>query len=160
MAANTALLFFAATLVAAFLFDIHLPAGEGKSLWRCFVYQMCHCNIWHLLCNMWCVYMISRSSYRTGLRRCIYAYLISALLVIASVPTEGLSGVIFALLGMMSWQASRIRIYHAVSLACIGFGLLFAGSINVYLHLSCYLAGIAVEMLHYPWKQALKKYWK
>lgn len=147
-------------LVVVFAFDIHLSAGIDRSTWRCLVYQCCHVNVFHLLANLYCIWVILMSNFRTGIRRWLYAYLLSCIFVLISLPTEGASGIVFALLGMMSWQSAHISKYHGYTLLAIAIGLLFPRNLNVLLHLLCYISGIIIEMPYTQWRRALRTYWR
>lgn len=146
-------------LSACFLAGLHLPAGGGSPWWHAFFYQACHCNVWHLMANLWCLWLIASSNYRVSARQCILAYSVSVLASFASCETEGLSGLLYALIGMLSWQAARIRTFHLWMLGFVSVGLLVPHRINVILHLVCYAAGIVCEMPFCPWRERLRTYW-
>ena len=152
-------IFLSLAALVAYLLGMHTEAGGDSPLWHAFTYQICHCNVWHLIGNLYCAWYIAASNYRVGYRRCIIAYAIS-LGAVFGPPTQGLSGILYALVGMLSWQASRIRGYHLIMLAFLSLGLLFPHCINIVLHLFCYLGGVGIEMLFFPWRERLKKYWR
>lgn len=155
------LYYYIATLLlsAFFLTGMHLPAGGGSPWWHAFFYQACHCNVWHLIANLWCLWLIASSNYRVSARQCILAYSASVLAAFASCETEGLSGLLYALIGMLSWQAARIRTFHLWMLGFLAAGLLFPHRINITLHLVCYAGGILIEMPFCPWRERLRRYW-
>jgi membrane associated rhomboid family serine protease len=152
--------FIATSLIAvlAYLLGMHHEGGAGAPKWHALVYQWCHCNVWHLIANIYCVWMIARSNYRVVARQVAYAYAISIVMVFLSVPTQGMSGIIYALLGMLSWQSARIRTYHLWMAGFLLLGLVLP-KVNVTLHLLCYGAGLISETFHSPWRMRLEKYW-
>lgn len=129
-------------------------------MWHILVYQLCHCNIWHLAANVYCLWLIAVSNYRVRAYHCIVAYAISCLLAAGGPETQGLSGAIYCLVGMLSWQASRISAYHMWMAAFIGAGFLFSDRINVWLHVFGYLSGVLIEMQFVPWRERLTRYWR
>lgn len=157
---NRQLTFVAVSIAATltYLLGLHLQGGGMSPWWCSLVYQWCHCNVWHLLANIYCIWMLARSKFRVGGRHIVYSYLISIAAVFFSTETQGLSGIIYALLGMLSWQSAQIRTYHLWMLGFLVLGLILP-NVNFTLHLLCYGAGLIIEMFHTPWRMRLEKYW-
>lgn len=145
-------------LLGVFLSDIHLLGGQGQPWWNSLVYQLCHDNIFHLLANVYCLFLILRGGFHIGVRRCAFAYGISIAASLVCLPTQGFSGILYALFGMVSWQSSRIRLFHAWMLPLILVGFLFP-NMSAMLHLLCYIAGVAIDMMFVPWRERLRRYW-
>lgn len=143
-----------------YLIGLHIPAGGGKPFYHVFLYQFCHHNIWHLLANLYCLWLIAVSNYRVSARHCILSYIVSAVLVIDGPQTQGLSGVLYCLVGMLSWQAAHIRRFHAWMIPLLLLGVLFPSRINVLLHIFCYISGILIEMHFIPWRERLTRFWR
>jgi membrane associated rhomboid family serine protease len=137
--------------------------SKGCSLTQRFVYHFVHANIFHALCNVWCLLSIA-FLYPIKAWQLVVAFLIASFVpsfVLASTPTVGLSGWLFALMGLMtfavgrrlfffSWVMGFIAVTWALSL------LPFFGGIGGGLHLYCYLAGMAVGFFNSPvdlWKR-------
>lgn len=153
-------IFLSLTLLVCYLIGLHVRAGGDNPLWHAMVYQFSHCNFWHMVANVYCLWLITTSGYKVRPRHCLIAYALSVSLVIGGPETEGISGFIYALVGMLSWQAGRIRTFHLWMLVFLGVGFLFPHRINVLLHIMCYGSGILMETHFIPWREKLKTYWK
>lgn len=120
------------------------------------LYHFAHAGIIHCLINSWCLVSIG-TSFRVPLSYYLCAYVLSALCpcsFLGTIPTIGMSGICFALLGMVSWQARIVR-FHIWMALFIGIGylttlLLHRPLYNNLLHIYCYLAGVAVGFLDSP----------
>lgn len=80
------------------------------------------------------------------------AYLISAVapsFILTDVPTIGLSGVCFALLGMLVFKVGRRRHYLLCLAPYLVLGFLIP-SINGAVHLHAFVAGALVGLLNTP----------
>ena len=66
-------------------------------------------------------------------------------------PTVGLSGLVFALFGSISFEVLRKRYYQLWMLFYLVAGFLFPG-INAVLHLWCYVLGLIMALLNKPVK--------
>ena len=72
------------------------------------------------------------------------------------VPTVGLSGICFVLLGRFSYLVEHKVYYHSYIAAFILLGMLIP-SVNGIIHLYCYIAGLLYGLLINPikWKKKL-----
>lgn len=156
----------AIALAAAVLQCMHIPAEDvglfpGAPLPHRALYPFFHANWLHLAVNCWVLLCIA-FSYQVTLPMLLSSYAVAASYPIGAlsflyaappVPTVGLSGVIYALLGRYSWRFScmagrRLR-YHLWFLFFISLGFLFPQS-NAWLHLYCYLLGVGIAQLNRP----------
>ena len=136
-----------------------------------FAYPFFHASLLHALVNCWCLLSLV-FYYDVSLCYLLIAYvaavtfpvgILAAVVPAASaagVPTVGLSAVIFALLGMVSFQAKRKALLHSFVLSSIAFGYLLhvicsvcgyaIATPNSTLHLYGYVAGLIVGFLNSP----------
>lgn len=115
---------------------------EGGAWWERFAYEMCHANVWHLAANVFFLVMLMYSGLKNMWLSYLLAYLIAASAPALGVPTMGMSGVCYALMGMCSWQVRNKWRYHAWSAALIGMCLLWPGVVNNVLHVWSYVLGV------------------
>ena len=122
-------------------------------------YPFYHVGILHALLNAWCLLSVV-FIYDISLWRLCLAYAISIsypvntlayLGVEALDPTVGLSGLVFALFGSISFEVGRKVYYQLWMLAYLIIGFLFPNT-NAWVHLYCYLAGCMVALLNKPVK--------
>lgn len=124
---------------------------DGKEWYAHFTYQFLHVSIWHLAINLWSVWCIT-STYRLRIWHFATAYFISASYVFyGHIPTIGISGICFALMGIIWYQVLHIRLYHTWIISFILIGFLFP-STNACLHLYCYAIGFIIGWLNKPVK--------
>jgi membrane associated rhomboid family serine protease len=147
-------LIVAALIVALSFVNVdyyHVGVYHDCSLLSRLVYPFFHVSIIHALCNAWCLLSILFLC-NVSWRRLLVAYVVAAGVpgvVLAAEPTVGLSTVVFALLGMVSFQAKRKLYFHSSMAVIILPGFLFAG-INGWVHLYGYVAGLLVGFLNMP----------
>lgn len=133
--------------VACYAFGVHVPRTSACVEAGMVAYQFCHVSIWHLLGNLSALLSIERSGLRTEWWSWLLAYAISALFP-CSATTEGMSGLLYAMLGQLSWQATEKRKYHAWCGVFMAVCFLMPHSINGWLHVWCYGLGVASAMPH------------
>lgn len=120
-------------------------------------YPFCHVGIVHALLNAWCLLSVV-FIYDISLSRLCLAYIISVFIpsiCLSATPTVGLSGVVFALFGSISFEVERKAYYQLWMLAYLVAGFLFPNT-NALVHLYCYMAGGVVALLNKPVKIAHK----
>lgn len=122
--------------------DFSLAPGCG--ILARLLYPICHVNIWHLLGNCWCLWCIHRSAFRDHWYVWLTAYAIAVVTPSLMMPTMGLSGVLYAALGMLCWQAREKAVFHAWTIGFMLIGLFFPLVVNNFLHAWCYALGVAV----------------
>lgn len=136
-----------------------------------FAYPFFHASLLHALVNCWCLLSLV-FYYDVSLCYLLIAYATAVTFPVgtlaavvpaasaAGVPTVGLSAVIFALLGMVSFQVKRKALLHSwvLSFIAVGYLLPFLGSLcglmvaatNSTIHLYGYVAGLIVGFLNSP----------
>lgn len=115
---------------------------------RQLTYHFFHANLMHLALNLWCflscVFLADVSAGKLAV-----AYVIaSSVPACQHVPTIGLSGVCFALLGLVMWQSQRKIYYNVSMLFCMAIpAVLLHGRINSALHAYCYCVAVLIGAL-------------
>lgn len=114
-------------------------------------YHFMHANIFHTLMNVWCLLSIV-FMYNVTLWRFATAFAIAVSIpeiCLLHIPTIGLSGVIFALMGSISFEVERKLYYQAWIFAYLALGFVIP-NVNAWLHVYCYLVGVAVALINKP----------
>lgn len=122
-----------------------------------FSYPFYHVGLLHALLNAWCLLSIV-FIYRISVVRLVVVYLIAVFippLCLSHTPTVGLSGVVFALYGSISFEVERKLYYQLWMFLYLAIGFLFPNT-NALVHLYCYAAGFALALLNKPVKIAHK----
>jgi membrane associated rhomboid family serine protease len=117
------------------------------------LYPFYHANLLHALLNAWCLLSVI-FIYDISLLRFILAYIIAVTIppfCLSDTPTVGMSGLVFALFGSISFEVQRKAYYQLYMLAYLVAGFLFPNT-NALLHLYCYMAGGVVALLNKPVK--------
>lgn len=123
------------------------------------LYPFYHANLLHATLNAWCLLSVI-FIYDISLWRLAFAYIIAISFPVDALaclgvevldPTVGLSGVVFALFGSISFEVQRKAYYQLWMLAYLVAGFLFPNT-NALVHLYCYMAGGAVALLNKPVK--------
>ena len=119
------------------------------------IYHFAHASLIHAGLNVWCLLSIV-FTFDVPLSYLLWAYALASscpCLIMEGQPIIGLSGICFALLGLVSWQAHKLR-YHLWIIIFIALGfattLLFHLAIANLLHAYCYVTGVAVGFLNSP----------
>ena len=115
------------------------------------VYPFCHASLWHLLANVWMLLLLVVRCRARG-RHLVLAYVVAVSVpsadwgwwsVVGEEPTVGASGMVFALLGMVSLHARRPWRYHLIIALQMALPMLCPWMhVNARLHLYCYLLAI------------------
>lgn len=153
-------------IAAVILYCIHIPAAEvglypGAPFVHRLLYPFFHASWLHLAVNCWALLSIV-FLYQISFPMMVSSFIIAASYPIgplsflyggAIMPTVGLSGLCYALLGRYSFifsdnRKSRLK-YHAWFAVFIGIGFFFPQS-NAWLHLYCYLCGFILAQLNRP----------
>ena len=117
------------------------------------LYPLYHANLLHATLNAWCLLSVI-FIYDISLWRFFLSYIIAVTIppfCLSGIPTVGLSGVVFALFGSISFEVQRKAYYQLWMLAYLVAGFLFPNT-NALVHLYCYMAGGAVALLNKPVK--------
>lgn len=120
------------------------------------IYPFFHANILHAMLNAWC-FMSLIFIYDISIWRMIAAYIIAMTIPVGILgkmlpfdsPTVGLSGIVFFLFGSISFEVLRKWYFQAWMAFYLGIGFLFPNT-NAWLHLYCYMCGLACGLLNRP----------
>ena len=132
---------------------------EGCGLVPRLIYPFFHANRIHAALNAWCLLSMV-FLYDISLRRLCIAYTIAVLFPVDTLAylgvepcdvTVGLSGVVFALFGSISFEVKRKIYYQSCITAYLILGFVLPNT-NGWIHLYCYLAGCMVALLNKPVK--------
>lgn len=118
-----------------------------------FSYPFYHVGVLHALLNAWCLLSVV-FIYDISLLRLCFAYIIAVLVpsfCLSNIPTVGLSGIVFALFGSISFEVERKVYYQLWMIVYLIIGFLFPNT-NAWVHLYSYLAGCMVALLNKPVK--------
>ena len=123
------------------------------------LYSFFHANLLHAALNAWClVSMVFIYDIRIG--RLLLSFVLAVTVPVGiinrvvggfTLPTVGLSGVVFVLFGSLSFEVLRKGYYQMWMLVYLAAGFLSPNT-NAWLHLYCYLAGLAMALLNKPIK--------
>lgn len=129
---------------------------EDAPLVNRMVYPFFHASVLHAALNCWCLLSIV-FIHDISVWRLLLAFVVAASfpadtlssLYPEALPTVGLSGVCYALLGSLSFSVVRKVYYQVCILAAIGMGFFFP-VVNNWLHVYCYLCGLVIAILNKP----------
>lgn len=116
-------------------------------------YPFFHAGLLHAALNSWCLLSVV-FIYEISLLRLVLAYCIAVSapsLCLSDIPTVGLSGLVFALFGSISFEVERKAYYQLWMIAYLIIGFFFTNT-NAWVHLYCYLAGCAAALINKPVK--------
>lgn len=163
----TALVLSVAAVFA--LLEIH-PGGFGVGVetqwWQRMCYHFVHASMFHALLNSWCLLCVAFLC-DIPLQYIIIAYIIAtlypadtahAMLCIGN-PVVGMSGMCFALLGMVSWNSGSKVKYHIWVASFIAIGIVVpillslllnrpTARLDNALHIYAYLCGIGAGYIY------------
>lgn len=118
--------------------------GYGD-IWNHLLYPFSHANIFHLLANILCFWMIRCKTY---LLLCfIVSFLCSFLPSLSCEPTMGFSGILFAIVGM-SWGRSGRFLEMLKRNMWFLIIPMFIPHVNGLLHVYCMLAGYILGIFY------------
>lgn len=139
-----------------------LGIREGAGVYQRFGYHLAHGSLLHVLLNVWCLLSIM-FVYDISFGLLIVAYVLASLFPVDSLhlimpysnslllPTIGLSGICYCLMGMIAFRVKRKLYYQMWLLFYICIGFLFP-NVNGWIHLYCYVAGLCIAFLTKPIK--------
>ena len=127
------------------------------------VYHFFHANIVHASINGWCLMSLA-FIYNISAYELFLAYAIASSYPIdffcsvfgdeiAAMPTVGMSGICFAIMGQVAFRVVRKLYYNSCVCAIIAVGLFFPNA-NTLLHLYCYVIGLVPGFLNSPMPHA------
>ena len=131
-------LFIILILLVLYFISEPTPVYPGCDLLHRFTFHFNHSNIWHLLANASCIYVMKKF-------RWIESYVISVLCswVILS-PTVGISGMVFAAIGCNLGKRRLWKLLFECSLSAALFGIL--PGVSMLFHLACLWSGFAFQI--------------
>lgn len=107
-------------------------------------YSFCHANVWHMACNLFVLW---------GIRNrldVVPAYVIAVAMswmpMWTEKPTAGMSGMLFAMFGIMWGRTGMARECAKTGLPVI-LVMMLIPNVNGMLHLYCYAAGFMIGLL-------------
>lgn len=119
----------------------------GSHVWGRFTYHFFHAGFIHLMLNLWCfLSCVFLADVSAGALAAAFVIACSVP-ALSPVPTVGLSGVCYAMLGFIMLRSPgklRYNIYIAISL--ILPTVLLPGSVNNFIHAYCYITAVAVGL--------------
>lgn len=153
----TALLVVGVSLILCFV-DVPLEkvgiCRDGDFYTR-LTYHFFHVSLLHWFANAWCVLSLF-FIYDMPLRSFLTSVAVASLIPMSLFPTQafvvpsvGLSGICFFLMGRVSLCVQRKVYYQVWLLSYLVIGFLFPGS-NGWLHLYCYMSGVFVGFINKP----------
>lgn len=128
----------------------------GCSIYGRFLYPFFHAGLIHAGMNAWCfvslVFIYDISKWRL-----LLAYLFSvsfpidtfSFLISSTNPTVGLSGMIFFLMGSISFEVSRRLYFQGWMIFYLSIGFLFP-YVSAWIHLYGYCGGLILALLNKP----------
>lgn len=127
---------------------------QGVRFCNRLTYSFFHASFLHAFMNVWCLLSVA-FVYPISIWSLIIAFGIAVSVPVdtftCTIPTIGLSGVCFALMGRISFMVRRKWYYQAWLWFYILLGFLFPNT-NGWLHLYCYILGVLIGFLNKPLK--------
>lgn len=135
----------------------------GSPWWTHLTYMFFHTNILHIAINLWAYSLFSKALMNIRWQQLIpFAYVISVamsfLTNIYDKPTIGMSGVIYAMLGILVTASDyNIKLVKPLILVITANAIIFFfNTSNVILHMSCLVSGILITEINLT----INKLWK
>jgi membrane associated rhomboid family serine protease len=125
-----------------------LACGLHSPWWTCITASFIHANFIHLAINVAVFAMFSFYGYKRYNRVVLIGFAIASLaffVLRGATPSCGLSGVIFAIYGMLVTRCMRRR---DLLLSAVCIAVTFIPPLNGMLHLVCWLVGFAIGYIH------------
>lgn len=153
----------AAAIILIYIFVDISPQRVGimQSVSFCnrLTYSFFHVSFLHAFMNIWCMLSVA-FTFPISIWSLLMAFAVAASFPVDmlcdispmfafAVPTVGLSGVCFALMGRISFMVRRKWYYQAWLAFYLLLGFIFPNT-NGWLHLYCYLMGMAIGFLNKP----------
>lgn len=163
---NAKITTLALSAVILFIYLLGVDASNvglyaGAPWYHRLLYHFAHASFLHALLNIWCLLCV------------VFKFDISIWVLIASlgiaasfpidslcnlhpsecftIPTIGLSGVCYALMGYVAFMVERKVYYHSWLAFYIAIGFLIP-NVNGWVHLYCYIVGLIIGYLNKPIK--------
>ncbi len=135
----------------------------GGPWWGRLSYMFFHANLLHAALNCWCLLSVvflyevrwSRLLLAAAIAASVPAAWLGAWFASLLTPTIGLSGMVYALFGLLSFDVRRRWYYQCCMALYLALGFALPNS-SAAVHLWCYLLGLlcaAARHLFYRWKR-------
>ena len=125
-------------LLVLFFISEPTPVYPGCDFLHRFTFHFHHSNIWHLLANASCIYVMKKF-------RWIEAYVIAVLCSwVIMTPTVGISGMVFAAIGCNLGGRRLWKALLKCSVSAMLFGLL--PGVSMLFHLACLWLGFGFQI--------------
>lgn len=134
--------FFILTLLVLYFASEPTPVYKGCEFLHRITFHFYHSNIWHLLANASCIYAIRKFRW---LESFIVASICSWVVVY---PTVGVSGMVFAAIGLNLGNNGNWKGLLKCSLSAVVFGLM--PGVSMLFHLVCLVVGF---LFIYSWRK-------
>lgn len=162
--AKIATLALSAVVFIIYLLDVdasNVGLYAGAPWHHRLLYHFAHASFLHALMNIWCLLCVV-FKFDVSLWTLLTAFAVATLFPIDtlhsifpnncfSIPTIGLSGVCYALMGYIAFMVQRKVYYHSWLAFYIAIGFIIP-NVNGWIHLYCYIVGLAVGYLNKPIK--------
>lgn len=132
---------FILILFVLYLISEPTPVYQGCEILHRFIFHFYHSNIWHLMANASCIYVMRRIRWFESY---VIAFLCSWVIVS---PTVGLSGIIFAAIGCNLGERGMWRGFWKCGLSAVVFGIM--PGVSMVFHLACLNVGY---LLMFMWR--------
>ncbi len=121
------------------------------------LYPFFHVTWLHLIVNLWC-FLSLVFIYGVRWRHLALAYIIAVTFptALCPLPTMGLSGVCFALMGLWACKVERKGYYQTYIWSFIGLSGIFGG-VNMTLHAECFLVGSVMSYICWRYQKWRKR---
>lgn len=127
--------------------------SDTSPWWTGITYMSLHASIMHLAMNLWVLWQLMKCM---AWKRLAAAFAVGAVIpafCLTHLPTVGMSGALFAALGMLWYRFrdfTRSQLYFGALLA-FGFAAwAFGAPVNPFIHLWCYAMGFIIGFLTRP----------
>lgn len=147
----TVLVFIVASMLTLPVADAGRFGFSHDAAWHArLYYQFFHASALHWFANAWALIGLAFGYWRVPWHFVLSAYSISCVAPAVDMPTVGLSGVAYALCGMIVPQltAEQLRRYMPATGLYLMLG--FALPVNAWLHVYCFLLGCMYGLLSTP----------
>lgn len=137
-----------------------LGYSDTSKIYTRLTYVFAHSSFWHMIMNVITLNLLMNTAKKIHLKLPLLVSYISAVIgtVFAtySIPTVGLSGICFALLGAILVKVHNKEFLISVGVVLIAQAITFIvnSNVNVLLHISSLIIGfITTYLLHYDYKR-------
>lgn len=132
-------------LLVLFFISEPTPAYQGCEIWHRFIFHFYHSNIWHLMANASCIYVIRKFRWS----ECYVIAVLCSWLIVN--PTVGISGMVFAAIGCNLGELRRWKGLLKCAVSAVVFGLL--PGVSMLFHLGCLCLGVVWGCVYRVFKE-------